>query len=100
MSDEQYFIDQELGKAVLASLDPQWNEADLVVDVIGDQVRVELLRRDQSGLATPSDEVYAAVGKLVQHHKDEATGLRRAVYNFKRASSGKWKYAADFVYAP
>jgi hypothetical protein len=37
---------------------------------------------------------------LINHHKDEATDLQRAVYTFQRRPDGKWSFAADFVYPP
>lgn len=99
MQDDQYFIDRELGQATLACLDPTWDGADLVID-LRTGVKVSLVRVGADGFGVPSDDVYVAVGKLVQLHKAHATGLQRATYAFRRRSDGKWSFTADYLYPP
>lgn len=100
MQDDQYFIDQELGKATLACLDSEWEGAELIIDLKGDSVLVQLRRLGRPDVGVPSDEVHAAIGKLVQHHEDTASELERATYTFHRKPDGRWKFVADFVYPP
>lgn len=95
--DEQYLIDRELGTATLACLDPTWDEAELVIDLSGG-TKVSLAPVGGNGFGMPSDEIFVGVGKLIKHHKDEATDLQRAVYTFRRRPDGKWSFAVDFVY--
>ncbi len=98
MDDEQYLIDREIGKATLESLDPSWDDAELIVDLSLGKVGL-LLRRLSSGeIAVPSDQLQLAVGHLAQHHADTASGLQRIRYVFRRKPDGKWKFEADFVY--
>lgn len=98
MSDEQYFIDQELGKATLEALDPSWDGAELMIDMTLGKVGVLLRRLGTAEVSVPSNEMDLAIGHLVQHHKDTATGLQRVTYTFRRKPDGKWKFEADFVY--
>jgi len=100
MQDDQYLIDRELGAATLECLDPTWDEAELVIDLSGGGTKVSLAPVGTDGVALPSDEVFVAVGKLIKHHKDEATDLQQATYTFRRRPDGKWSFAADFVYPP
>lgn len=98
MDDEQYFIDQELGKARLECLDPAWDGAELIVDMTLGKVGVLLRRLGTGEVGVPSDELQLAIGHLVQHHKDTASGVQRITYTFRRKPDGKWKFEADFVY--
>jgi hypothetical protein len=98
MDDEQYFIDQEIGKATLASLDPSWDGAELIVDMSVGKVGLLLRRLGGSEIGVPSDELQLAAGHLLQHHTDTASGLQRITYTFRRKPDGKWKFEADFVY--
>ena len=100
MQEDQYLIDRELSAAALECLDPTWHEAELVIDLSGGGTKVSLAPVDGNGFGMPSDEVFVAVGKLRQLHRDEATDLQKAVYTFRRRSDGKWSFAADFAYAP
>jgi hypothetical protein len=100
MDDEQYFIDQEIGKATLASLDPAWDGAELIVDLSLGKVGLLLRRLAGTEIGVPSDELQLAVGHLLQHHTDTGSGLQRITYTFRRKPDGKWKFEADFVYPP
>ena len=100
MEDEQYLIDRELGTTTLECLDPDWEEAQLTIDLAGGAARVALVPLGQDGVGVPSDEVYAAVGKLLKLHDDHATELVRATYTFRRLPSGKWNFVGDYVYPP
>jgi hypothetical protein len=98
MSDEQYFIDQEIGKATLACLDPAWDGAGLIIDLSTGNVGVLLRRLESADIGVPSDELQLAIGHLVQHHQDTGSELQRVIYTFRRQPTGKWKFEADFTY--
>lgn len=98
MLDEQYLIDRELGAATLASLDPTWDEAVLVIDLSDGGTKVSLTRGGGYSVGMPSDEVYVAAGKLRKLHTDEGTDLQRAIYTFRQRPDGKWSFATDYVY--
>jgi hypothetical protein len=98
MDDEQYFIDQEIGKATLECLDPSWDDAELTVDMSLGKVGVLLRRLASNEVGVASDELQLAIGHLVQHHTDTGTGLQRITYTFRRKPDGKWKFEADFIY--
>ena len=98
MDDEQYFIDQEIGKATLASLDPEWEGAELTINLSLGTVGILLRRTNTTEIAVPSDELQLAIGHLVQHHRDTGSELQRVVYSFQRQPTGKWKFVADFTY--
>ncbi len=100
MEDEQYLIDTELAAATLECFDPAWTQGELIVDMAGASVQVSLSPIGAGGVGVPSDEVYTAVGKLVQLHRAHATELQRAIYTFRLKSNGKWSYVVDFVYPP
>jgi hypothetical protein len=99
VDDEQYFIDQEIGKSTLECIDEGWDGAELVVDmsVLG-KVGVVLRRLGSADVAVPSAALDLAIGHLVQHHTDTQSGLQRISYRFTRKPDGKWKFEADFVY--
>jgi hypothetical protein len=98
MDDEQYFIDQEIGKATLESLDRSWDGAELIVDLNVGKAAVLLRRLASTEIGLPSDELQLAIGHLLQHHSDTRSGLKRITYTFHREPNGKWKFEADFVY--
>ncbi|MDF3071449.1 MAG: hypothetical protein K0R38_7050 [Polyangiaceae bacterium] len=98
MDDEQYLIDQGIGKATLECLDPAWDAAELVVELGGDTAGLQLRRLGTHEVVAPSDELQLAVGHLLQHHTDTESELQRITYTFRRKPDGKWKFEADFVY--
>ncbi|MEU2254405.1 hypothetical protein ABZ540_14685 [Nocardia xishanensis] len=95
--EAQMEIDQEIGQCVLTEMDEDETEAELSIDIVGEQYRV-VVHSDTRSAIMPSDDLLQAAGALVDLHSRAGTGLAGMVYRYSKNEDGSWAMGSSFEY--
>ncbi|ATB41777.1 hypothetical protein CYFUS_007247 [Cystobacter fuscus] len=104
LQDEQFEVDRELGRAVLARMPQGWHAVTLRAECkpgAGDKESYQLSFETAPGVPgsmVADESMEFAVRKLFLLHRRYATGLKVATYLFRQRPDERWAWSADYEY--